>query len=357
MFKKIKNILPNKIHNLRAVAYQNPKIYWIYFLYRLFNKKVIIIKRKGNFGDIINTFPLVKHIRRENPTANIIYECLPWNSKIPRLCKDIDLIIGTGTTLAEFVYDAFERKQIFEPLCCEEKKPVEPFLGLHVVDEMAFSVGISLEDKNVKVSFSNKSKRSVNKKLHDNNIKNHFCVIHVGPTWNVKEWPVEKWEFLVRKITNDLKCDVIQVGAEFVSSSGGKKTPRIKGCQHWIDFISIEETAALLFQAKLFIGVESGALHLASGVGTPSIGILGPTSAEYRLPRNSRSIAVTSDLPCLGCHHASSGPKHWQTGCPNEIRCMTEMTVEEVYSACIQLVENFGFLRHLRKNEFEPNPH
>jgi ADP-heptose:LPS heptosyltransferase len=339
MLKKVKNILPNEFLNLRAVAYQNPKIYWIYFIYRLFNKKVIIINRKGNFGDIINTFPLVEQIRRENPTAIIIYECLPWNSKIPSLCKDIDLIIGTGTTLAEFVYDVFERKQIFEPLCCEEKKPVEPFLGLHVVDEMAFSVGISLEDINVKLAFSGAAKRSINKKLQERKIRKNICVIHMGPTWNVREWPVEKWNGLVEMIRNRLCMDVIQVGAEFVSSSGGKATTRLKTAYDFVDKITIEETAALLSLSKLFVGIDSGILHLAGGVGAKCVGIFGSTLAKYRLPRNGKEIGVNAEVSCLGCHHGKNGPLHWQTGCPNEIRCMKELTVDEVYAACVQLLE------------------
>jgi len=47
---------------------------------------------------------------------------------------------------------------------------------------------------------------------------------------------------------------------------------------------------------------------------------------------------VTSNVPCLFCHHAS--PRgHWQTGCPNDIRCMKELDVPTVFDAVKKMLQ------------------
>jgi ADP-heptose:LPS heptosyltransferase len=318
----------------------------------IFRNEVFVIRRKGNLGDVICTFPLVRHLRKLNPSAIIIYECLPWNMDFPKLCDDVDLVVGEGSDLSNFCTNYFKPSRIYSPMMNDECTPRKKTQPRHIVDEMASSVGVeNLEDQQIRVSFSKTALDKSSRLIHADGIGNaSFVVVHMGPTWNVREWPIGKWESLVEILNQCLGLQTIQVGAEFVSSSGGRPTPRIRGCHDWIGKISLEETAALLSRARLFIGIDSGVLHLAGGVGVPCVGIFGSTLSEMRLPRKTIAIGLNSSVPCRGCHHSPQGPLHWQTGCPNDIKCMAQLDVDEVFAACEKILKIADERSHSSKN-------
>lgn len=348
----LKSVLPPICLEIKRFTKTNPSLPWLLVRMFVFRNKVILIRRKGNLGDVICTFPLVRHLRKHNPSAIILYECLPWNIDFPKLCKEVDLVIGEGTEFASFCSQRLIPNSIFNPLLSDEYSPPKPPTGLHIVEEMALSAGIEgLPEKSPRLHFPEKSVRHCKDMLSKSGLEiGKIAIIHMGPTWPVKEWNLEKWEGIVRLLKNELGIESIQVGAEFVSSSGGRPTPRIPGCHDWVGKISIEQTVALLSLARLSLGVDSGIMHLAGGVGIPTVGIFGPSSPELRLPIGNLCMGVRSKVPCLGCHHAEGGPLHWQTGCPNDIKCMAELAVDEVFSACKKVLKMADDHRQSSKN-------
>ena len=66
---------------------------------------------------------------------------------------------------------------------------------------------------------------------------------------------------------------------------------------------SLGSLAAVFEMAAAAIGADSGPLHLAAAVGTPTIHLFGPASAERYGPfgNPSRHIVIGSDLPCSPC--------------------------------------------------------
>jgi ADP-heptose:LPS heptosyltransferase len=344
--------LPKVLFEIRRQSADQKKVFQLYLKKKVFHRKVIFIKRKGNLGDVICTFPLVRHLRKQCRSAIIIYECLPWNMDFPKLCADVDLVVGEGSELAEFCMNYFRPEEIYEPMMSDECAPRKKSQSMHIVDEMAYSVGIDkLEEKQIRVSFSKMALDQCSRLIETFGLGNkNFAVVHMGPTWNVREWSIGKWESLVEILNHQLGLQIIQVGTEFVSSSGGRPTPRIPGCHDWVGKISIEETAALLSRARIFVGIDSGILHLAGGVGVPCVGIFGSTLSEMRLPRERVAIGLNSSVPCRGCHHATEGPLHWQTGCPNNIQCMAQLHVDDVYAACVEVLRIADGRRHASIN-------
>jgi len=101
-----------------------------------------------------------------------------------------------------------------------------------------------------------------------------------------------------------------------------------------VDAFSVEECIAAIASAKLFIGIDSGLLHIAAGTGTPAVGLFGMTLPEYRFSRSFRAGFVTNRVECAGCEHRK--PRlHWVTGCPYDIKCMQTLAVETVLAACL----------------------
>ncbi|MBI4227235.1 MAG: glycosyltransferase family 9 protein, partial [Candidatus Omnitrophica bacterium] len=93
-----------------------------------------------------------------------------------------------------------------------------------------------------------------------------------------------------------------------------------------------------LARCRLVIGNDSGALHLAAAVGTPSIAIFGPASPVVYGPYPSagsddRHRVAVKSLACRPCYAQFRLPP-----CPWDHRCLTTLTPGEVYAAAEPLL-------------------
>lgn len=98
-----------------------------------------------------------------------------------------------------------------------------------------------------------------------------------------------------------------------------------------VDFgdFDLAELRALVERSRLFVGGDTGPLHIAATTGTPIVGIYGPTesvrSAPWRNPRFRTESVEIAGLPCRPCD---------QRVCePGDFRCLTTLKPEEVLSA------------------------
>ena len=90
----------------------------------------------------------------------------------------------------------------------------------------------------------------------------------------------------------------------------------------------LDELRALVARAAVYIGGDSGPLHVAATTRTPIVALLGPTLAERSRPwRDPRCFAEIVDvaLPCRPCHQ--------RTCEPGDFRCLTWITPERVAAA------------------------
>jgi ADP-heptose:LPS heptosyltransferase len=92
--------------------------------------------------------------------------------------------------------------------------------------------------------------------------------------------------------------------------------------------IPLEETAAIVALCDLYVGSDTGVLHIAYGVGTPTVHLFGPGVLEKWAPRGSRYRAVSKKLPCSPCIRYNYVPP-----CPYDTECMKMITVDEVIAA------------------------
>jgi heptosyltransferase-2 len=87
---------------------------------------------------------------------------------------------------------------------------------------------------------------------------------------------------------------------------------------------SIGELPALLASCRLFIGNDSGAMHVAAAVGVPVVGIFGPTDPSGTAPVTNKFALVQEPVFCSPC---------FLRRCPIDHRCMLRVTVDEVEAA------------------------
>jgi ADP-heptose:LPS heptosyltransferase len=99
--------------------------------------------------------------------------------------------------------------------------------------------------------------------------------------------------------------------------------------------LNLAELRAVIARGRLFIGGDTGPLHIAATTATPVVGLYGPTLAERSAPWRDRRTATASlfveGLPCRPCD---------QRVCePGDFRCLTTLLPETVIAAAERMLE------------------
>ena len=94
---------------------------------------------------------------------------------------------------------------------------------------------------------------------------------------------------------------------------------------------SIADLVALARGAALMVSGDTGPTHIAAAVGTPIVGIYGPTRPSRNGPWSPRDVTVSRDAVCQ-CHHLRR--------CRLERMCLLDIEVDEVVSAIDRRLES-----------------
>jgi heptosyltransferase I len=118
----------------------------------------------------------------------------------------------------------------------------------------------------------------------------HFAILNPGAGWGAKRWPAERYGEVARALDAAGITSLINYGPgegylfrTVLAASGGIARPT-KG--------SLTELIALTRRASLFVGGDTGPLHLASALRVPVVGIYGPTDPARNGPYGTRSIVL-----------------------------------------------------------------
>jgi len=118
-------------------------------------------------------------------------------------------------------------------------------------------------------------------------------VIHPGSSAIKRCWPAEQYEALIdalRKQGHDVKPVIGEVELERWSPDRMHHWTQTLGAEV---FRTADALLPVLQQARLFIGNDAGPMYLASQLGTPTLGILGPTEPNKWAPRAEHFRCVT----------------------------------------------------------------
>ncbi|HMD40736.1 MAG TPA: lipopolysaccharide heptosyltransferase II [Candidatus Acidoferrum sp.] len=145
---------------------------------------------------------------------------------------------------------------------------------------------------------------------------------------SAKCWPPDRFAELANRLHAEdpkAKVDVILFGtrAEAPVSSAiaaGMRLPPV----NLTGKTAINDLPALLSQCHLFVGNDSGAMHVAAAVGLPVVAVFGPTDPFGTAPVTPRCSIVQEKPYCSPC---------FLRRCPTDHRCMTRITSSAVEAA------------------------
>ena len=163
-----------------------------------------------------------------------------------------------------------------------------------------------------------------------------FFVIHPTSRWLFKSWPISSMATLITQL--------IKAGHRVILTSGPDPeekqmvadilatTPSSPSLLDWSGQLTLKELTALLQKARLFIGVDSAPMHMASAVGTPVVAIFGPSGDAEWAPWQTRARVLVSEDSCRPCGFAGCGGGHVS-------ECLDAVSVDRVLEAVASVLE------------------
>jgi heptosyltransferase I len=152
-----------------------------------------------------------------------------------------------------------------------------------------------------------------------------FVILNPGSGWGAKSWPAERFAEVAKRLRElGLQC-IVNFGpnerqlADMVAEhSSGAARPI--SC-------SVTELVALTRRASLFVGGDTGPLHLAAGLNIPCVALFGPTDPARNGPYGTPSVVLRNQKSVTSYSHVADADPGLQS-----------ITVDEVIRAASQLL-------------------
>jgi lipopolysaccharide heptosyltransferase I len=151
-----------------------------------------------------------------------------------------------------------------------------------------------------------------------------FIVLNPGAAWPNKRWPADRFGAVAAALFRRTRLRSLitwgpserELAESVVASSGGaaKLAPAT----------SVADLAVLLRDAAVVVSGDTGPLHIAAAMGTPLVGLYGPTWPERNGPWDPRDYVLSRADTCV-CHHKRQ--------CLRGAPCINEIGIDQVVAA------------------------
>lgn len=162
-------------------------------------------------------------------------------------------------------------------------------------------------------------------------LKNVIIGINPGAAYgSAKCWLPERFKALNKRLAEDPRVYIIyfgdQAGVSLVDDICNGTNERVINLA---GKTTIRSLMALIQKCSLFLTNDSGPMHMASALGTKLVALFGSTSDVKTGPFGNNKI-IHKHVECSPCYKRE---------CPIDFRCMTKISVEEVYQEIQKLLK------------------
>ena len=346
----------------------------------------ILLIQLGDIGDVVLTMPAIRALHENFPKHRLIVcvhekareliEDCPWADDIisvnkkKRSLRDIflyqkdffrnlrgekiswaiDLRHGTRGAAIAFLSGAYYRlgryagdgwlwrNRLFTHLVAPENE-IEQYSAEHnfnIIEHMGLRIG----NRRPELIVSPERRASANTILKRTGIQTADSLIAFHPfsLWKYKELGVNLCVELVDYLSEKYRFPVIITGSQEERSRAGEVIEKSRGrVFNLAGKTSIGELCGILQTCRMFIGVDTAALHIASAVGTPTIGIFGPSSPVSWAPRGENHLVVQKNMPCVPCR---------QKGCHNSETslCLNRLRLEDLKENVEKMIHKLSLI-------------
>lgn len=187
----------------------------------------------------------------------------------------------------------FSNERVTPPGATEKLHRVRKFLA------QAAHLGLAVDSPGYRLPDLSASRARVESFLREQGL-DAFVVLHPGASGKGahKRWPAERFGQLAARLRTELKLESVvtwgpserELARQVVEHSGGAARAALATT-------SVLDLAALISAARLFVGGDTGPMHLASAVATPSVALFGPKDPQTYGPFHARSRVVLRGEP------------------------------------------------------------
>jgi len=165
----------------------------------------------------------------------------------------------------------------------------------------------------------------------DGEMRKPVIVLHPGARYWFKAWPAVRFAELADRLAKVCGYRVLLAGGpDDLEMVNAIRAQAKSSLVVMAGRVTLLQFAAVLKRCAVFIGNDNGAMHIAAAVGTPVVGLFGPSNPIEWGPRGENVKAMYKGLDCRACFHPTC-----QRG---EQNCMKQISVEEVFRAVIEKV-------------------
>lgn len=338
-------------------------------------KKILVVKFWG-MGSILLASPALKALKRKFPKSQLYFLTLSQNKDLCQILKTIDkticLDVRNFFTFLLSLWRIFLtfRKEKFDLVIDFEfftnftalvtfltgskntvgfqthkfwrngfySQRISFAHNKHIRDiflKMVQILGAKIRDNTLeKPSISSRERERIEKLFKTNHIKDSNLLvsmnINANPLAYNRRWPKENFAQLSERLLKRKNIRILLIGGEEDKKCVESFQKLLKPSNQVINLcsrITVGELIALLERCHLFIGNDSGPLHLAAALGLPTVSFFGPETPFLYGPVGRRHSTFYKDLPCSPCLNVYNV----KTSDCQDNRCLKAITVEEVW--------------------------
>lgn len=334
-------------------------------------RKILLIRLR-RIGDVVMTTPAVQVLRHKYPQAHITYAIEEPYQELMEGHPDIDeiLVIPSKMGYIDFLshiksirrkkYDAlidlhggpraflltlFSRAKLKIGHRLKYKHRFYhltiPRLSekgmLHSVENHVKLVNaLGIDPKTIpslQLPASKQAHRErANELLTENNLqKQRYVCLHIGAGNEFRDWGRKNLQEFIRLLNQIPDLAVLLIGGtEDHPVANRLLESNTNNVASLVGQLNLLELRELISQASLFIGPDSGPMHIAASTTTPIVAYFGPTLPKQFAPWKAKTILLEKNFDCRPCR---------QKECIHQdFRCLQTITPEEVYAACLEFL-------------------
>ena len=181
-----------------------------------------------------------------------------------------------------------------------------------------------------KIFVPEEDKRIIQSWIEQNQLTGRFLIgLNPSGSWPAKRWPNEKFIQLGKRLRDRFSAVVVVLWGPGEKEMAQKIAGKIGEDSLLAPQTTLLQLAALCQKLELLVSNDSGPMHISAAMGTPTLGLYGPTNSNLQGPYGRKARAVAHwDIPCLGCNRLT---------CPL-MDCMNYLTVDEVFKEAKRLL-------------------
>lgn len=329
------------------------------------NPERICVIHLNQIGDLAFSMPLLKSLRSNFPTAVIHSVIKPYLIELLEGSPYVDKIIPRSDAISDKVHLLTDlRSKRYDLLFCLPRS--EESLIMTALSRAAVKIGFShfpwdfgldfketIEGHNCWYNNAKLLKRlnipivqdnyvgliPTDADIHDQDLPHRFLIVSPGASKRrqTKTWPEENFAPLMGRIWREHGLTPVLVGSAENGEVNARIIQKAIALERDSNFspldlsgkIGLRALCAVLDKASLFVGIDSGVMHLASAVNIPVVGLFGPTDPNYVGPQNKQSRVVRrEDLDCVPCYLKKC----------SHVNCMRHLSVDQVLRACNEML-------------------